>query len=321
MKKIQESTFKKIFYFLCVPLLLLFAFILSLLNFGEGYIKKEAENTVIYETTLYANDLQNELLVNLQKTTELLEKFKPKEKGFKTKIKEKFTDLFVKKEETGTLQKFIDSSKEKMSKKIEEQFHKTLTKVEKKYGIILKERTYQGVIDEINDLKIEIAKINIDEDSIESIIAGNNYNFENDHIVSKTFNHVRDYYNNTLELLIDDLMTIPLFGFIVYLLAVLGGYFTKREDDFFYPMLVATIVVLTGTGMYIFNQDWIYNVLTNNFVGGTYTIVMSIILLFELDIIINKARITEWLLRRLPDIIENIELPDIELPNIDFPDI
>ena len=33
---------------------------------------------------------------------------------------------------------------------------KTLSKIEEKYGIILKERTYQGVIDEINDLAQEI---------------------------------------------------------------------------------------------------------------------------------------------------------------------
>lgn len=315
MKKIQESTYKKIYYFVNVPLLFLFTFIISILYLSEEYIKEEAKQTIVFETYLYANDLQSELLENLDKTIVLLEKFKPKEKGLKTKIKEGLTKFFVKKEETGQLENFINKSKEKINTKVKEQFHSTLDNMEEKYDIVFDDRSYQGVVDHINKLRSNVANINIDENSIESIVNGNNYSYDENHLITKIFTRVRDYYNNTLNLLMDDLKKIPIFGFFVFLLAVLGGYFTKREDDFFYPMLIATAVIFIGTSMYVLNQNWVYNILTNNFVGGTYTVVMSIILLFEIDIIFNRARISEGLLRSLPDIIENIDfdLPDISI--------
>lgn len=318
MKQIKESTYKKIYYFLNVPFLLLFTAVLCMLHFGGGYIKQEANVIVMNESVLYASDLQQEIIVNIDKITVILEKFKPKKSGFKELVKEKFGRIFSKKENNTKLKDLVDSSKTWASEKIKQKFSLALLKIEVQYGIKLTQTTYQGVIDELIEMKTQVKNVTVDEESIRLLIDGNNFNFEKNHVMVNSFDKVRGYYDNTLELLMNDLQKIPTLGFVVYLLATLGGYFTKREDDFFYPMLIATVVVFTGTSMYLFNQDWIYNILTNQFVGGFYVFIMSVILLLEIDIIFNNARITEHLIEYLPDMIESIDI-EISLP--DLPDL
>lgn len=55
-------------------------------------------------------------------------------------------------------------------------------------------------------------------------------------------------------------------------------------------MLGSTIV---ASYLYVFNQNWFYTVIYNDFVGYFYLLYMGIIFLFLCDIIFNKARVTD----------------------------
>lgn len=315
MKKIKESTYKKVYYYINIPFLILFGFLLFILFIGDNYIKNRAYQVVTSKATVLSIEIQGKIINNLDKSIFLLEKFKPKVPI----LKEITNDVLEKARSSKFFGSFVEKDEDNLKNKAKEKIDIAFQKLEQKYDIKFEPRTLEGVEYQLNSIKNEIEHIEITDEMTSSVLLGSNLNFSDNGFVSKSFDKVRVYYKNTLDGLLADIRLVIVFNFIVFLIAVFGGIITKREDDFFYPMVIATVSVVIGSSFYAFNQDWVYNILTHNYVGGTYITILFFILLFDVDILLNKAKVTEAFFRSLPDIIESIDITDIDFDiSIDF---
>ena len=81
--------------------------------------------------------------------------------------------------------------------------------------------------------------------------------------------------------------------FILLLMLVL--IFIKPQVTMQVNVLAGVMLVATAISsyLYVFNQNWFYTIIYNDFLGYFYLLYMGIIFLFLCDMIFNKARVTE----------------------------
>ena len=84
--------------------------------------------------------------------------------------------------------------------------------------------------------------------------------------------------------------------FFAFLLAVFRGKAAAQLLPFSLALSLATLLAATW---YFFGQNWIMTVLYSDYWGWAYPILLLVIAVFLVDIAINKARITTWMLNAL----------------------
>jgi len=101
-------------------------------------------------------------------------------------------------------------------------------------------------------------------------------------------------YMFVVENVIKDLRIFLGSSFFVLLLMT-GLLLLKPQATTEVNLLAGTMLVSTATSsyLYIFNQNWFYTIIYNDFVGYFYLLYLGIIFLFLCDIIFNKSRVTD----------------------------
>ncbi|WP_221274507.1 hypothetical protein [Thaumasiovibrio subtropicus] len=66
----------------------------------------------------------------------------------------------------------------------------------------------------------------------------------------------------------------------------------KANTHLFVPGLLLVASTVISSSIYIFGQDWFFTILYNDYIGLGYLAYISVIFVFLLDIIINRARLT-----------------------------
>ncbi|CCQ89682.1 conserved membrane hypothetical protein [Nitrospina gracilis 3/211] len=68
------------------------------------------------------------------------------------------------------------------------------------------------------------------------------------------------------------------------------------KKDSLRPIWIAAIFLLAGTltstFFYLFNQDWFYTILFNDYTGWAYLIYIGLVSLFLADVLLNRARVS-----------------------------
>ena len=121
---------------------------------------------------------------------------------------------------------------------------------------------------------------------------------------------VKGKYYQTLDALLTDIRIfagLNTFIFLVLFAVLAKSSFATR------PLLLPSVLMLIATGasisIYIFGQNWFYTIIFNNYMGYGYLAYVGIIFAFLIDIVYNKATITESILSRIADILSCIPTP------------
>lgn len=80
----------------------------------------------------------------------------------------------------------------------------------------------------------------------------------------------------------------------ILFLIILSTALLKKNS--FRPIWIAAIFLLAGTlissSFYLFNQDWFYTILFNDYTGWAYLVYVGLISLFLADVLLNRGRVS-----------------------------
>jgi hypothetical protein len=104
---------------------------------------------------------------------------------------------------------------------------------------------------------------------------------------------IKEKYTETAEKLRADL-TIFLSTNLIAFMSVFAITFMQlwRARYVVYPALLLTVTVVVCSGLYLFNTNWLYTILFQDYYGYGYAAIVGVIYLVLLDIAINRARVT-----------------------------
>jgi len=116
--------------------------------------------------------------------------------------------------------------------------------------------------------------------------------------LTKGINQIKSFmkrgYMVVMQKVLDDLKIFLGSNFLaLFALFLLLHYKAKHEKTLVWLagfMLVSTLVC---SYFYIFNQNWFFTLIFNDFVGFTYLVYLLVLFSFFVDIGFNKARVTE----------------------------
>ncbi len=75
-----------------------------------------------------------------------------------------------------------------------------------------------------------------------------------------------------------------------------------------FALLLSGAIFLT-VYWYLFGQNWFFTILYNDYWGMSYAVTMAAVFAFLVDIALNRARITTWILNGISSIVGTIPLP------------
>lgn len=112
---------------------------------------------------------------------------------------------------------------------------------------------------------------------------------------------IKGRYDSTIAGLRRDLMIFLGTNLATFLLIGAASFAqTTRRTLIIYPAALLTITVIVCSGFYLFNTDWFYTLLFQNFAGFGYSVWIGVLFALLIDIVLNYARITLRILSNLP---------------------
>ena len=85
-------------------------------------------------------------------------------------------------------------------------------------------------------------------------------------------------------------------GFACLLLLLISLLKPRAIDHLFLPGVLLAVSLVVCTNMYIFQQDWLLIIINGAYMGFAYLVWLGAIFVFLCDIVLNRGRITGWLL-------------------------
>jgi hypothetical protein len=90
---------------------------------------------------------------------------------------------------------------------------------------------------------------------------------------------------------------------VVFLLLAIAAFFKRKAGIHLIPaaiiLLVATLVT---AGFYLFNQNWFYTVLFNDYVGYGYDAYLALVFALLADILLNRGRVVTHFLNAIGNV-------------------
>lgn len=107
---------------------------------------------------------------------------------------------------------------------------------------------------------------------------------------------INEKYTETAEELRADL-SIFLATNLIAFVSVFAITFMQlsRAQYVVYPALLLLVTVAVCSGLYLFNTNWLYTILFQDYYGYGYATLIGVIYLFLIDIFTNKARMTSFI--------------------------
>ncbi len=88
-------------------------------------------------------------------------------------------------------------------------------------------------------------------------------------------------------------------GVACLLLLLLSFMKPRARDLLFLPGVLLAVSIVVCTNMYIFQQDWLLIIINGDYMGFAYLLWLGVIFVFLCDVVLNRGRITSWLLNAL----------------------
>ena len=128
------------------------------------------------------------------------------------------------------------------------------------------------------------------------VVAAMRGQIERDRIGLSTLDDlIAGHYVGTVDQLIRDLRIF--FGSNLALFAIVGvaGVLSSVAPALVVPAGLLSISTLAAAAIYLFEQNWFYTIIFGAYVGWWYLIWVAIIVLFLIDITLNRARVTSFI--------------------------
>jgi hypothetical protein len=108
---------------------------------------------------------------------------------------------------------------------------------------------------------------------------------------------IQEKYKSTTDNLKADIRIFSGSNFILFsLLLILALSKAKRLKALFVPAMLLLLATILSTLIYIFGQNWIYVLMSNNYMGFGYLIYVAVIFFFLCDIAFFEATFTQIVL-------------------------
>ena len=127
-------------------------------------------------------------------------------------------------------------------------------------------------------------------------------------LLKNTTEKLKDFlkfkYMQIVKNLIFDIRTFLVINFIIFLLLLIFLFIKPKANlQILFVSSLLVISCLISAYFYVFEQNWFFTILYNDFVGYFYIFYIGILFFFLWDIILNKARFTTEIFNFLMNLI------------------
>ncbi len=120
----------------------------------------------------------------------------------------------------------------------------------------------------------------------------------------KLTDFIQAKYMDIVEKLILDIRIFLFTNLTIFLIILLISLFKKKAvNHLFLPSILIVISTTVSSYFYLFNQNWLYTIIYNDYTGFGYMAYIFIIFAILSDIIFNKARVTTEIINLIANII------------------
>lgn len=111
---------------------------------------------------------------------------------------------------------------------------------------------------------------------------------------------IRGKYMDVVEKLMRDLRILTAVNAAIFLLLLVVSLFRAPAiAQLFLPAALLVIATLISSYFYLFQQNWFFTIIYNDYVGYGYIAYVSVIFLFLCDVVFNRARVTTEIINAL----------------------
>lgn len=107
-------------------------------------------------------------------------------------------------------------------------------------------------------------------------------------------------YVEVVEKLLRDLRIFTGSSGAVFLFLLIVSFLRERAvAHLFLPGMLLLVATLISAYFYLFQQNWFFTIIYNDYVGFGYIAYLSLVFLFLCDVVFNRARITTEIINRV----------------------
>lgn len=104
---------------------------------------------------------------------------------------------------------------------------------------------------------------------------------------------IQGKYAEVVEKLLLDLRVFSGTNAVVFMLLVIASFLKERAvAQLFLPGSLLFAATLFSTYFYLFEQNWFFTIIFNNYIGYGYIAYVSVVFLFLCDVVLNRARVS-----------------------------
>jgi len=110
---------------------------------------------------------------------------------------------------------------------------------------------------------------------------------------------IQGKYAEVVEKLLLDLRVFSGTNAIVFVLLVIASFLKERAvAQLFLPGSLLFAATLFSTYFYLFEQNWFFTIIFNNYIGYGYIVYVFVVFLFLSDVVFNRARVTTQIINQ-----------------------
>jgi len=129
--------------------------------------------------------------------------------------------------------------------------------------------------------------------------------------ISKAIKNIESFmmksYMQVMQKVLDDFKIFSGTNFVIsFILAFLLFFKLENSNTLHVLAWIVILSTLICSYFYIFEQNWFFTILFNDFVGFWYVVYLFFVFCFFLDIVFNKARVTQFILELISYVINSV---------------
>ncbi len=110
---------------------------------------------------------------------------------------------------------------------------------------------------------------------------------------------IQGKYAEVVEKLLLDLRVFSGTNAIMFVLLVIASFLKERAvAQLFLPGSLLFAATLFSTYFYLFEQNWFFTIIFNNYIGYGYIVYVFAVFLFLSDVVLNRARVTTQIINQ-----------------------
>lgn len=113
----------------------------------------------------------------------------------------------------------------------------------------------------------------------------------------------RNEYLQLVDGLLHELRIFTGSNALAFLLMLLATLRRQARVQQMLPAVLLLVAVLISSYFYLFQQNWFFSILFNDYLGYAYAGYLGVVYLLLCDLLLNRARVVSWLINRVLDML------------------